>query len=199
LRFVIFLGFPGEPSVRDRIAATQLRFNAEAENVAFGPTTAELNDGWMQSPPHRENMLNAKYNAIGVAIVRAGEELYAVADFAHTVPGQSASEVEDEVGAAINQVRSRAHLSALSRRQDSDLRSYACDMAKNNRVSPGGLLKHPDVISSLAFTDTDPANFGSHVRNAGKVAGYRAFSVGACFGRNSAYPEGTNYIAVVFY
>ncbi len=191
--------FPGEPGLRDRIAATNLRFNASAENVAFGPATAEINDDWMHSPGHRANILDVKYNAIGVAVARSGNELYAVTDFAHSVPVLSASDLEDAVATAINQARAQKKLSPLARRQDPELRRCACEMAKNNRVNASALLGRPNVSASLAFTDADPANFGSHFRNVANIATSKAFAVGACFARSGAYAEGTNWIVVAFY
>lgn len=191
--------FPGEPALRDRIVVTGLRFSASAENVAFGPTPAEIQDGWMHSPGHRANILEPKYNSIGVAVVRSGEELYAVTDFAYRVPSLSAADLEDAVAAAINQARKAHHLPPLPRRQDSTLRQFACDMAKNDRLNASTLLGRANVSASLAFTDPDPGNFGSHFRNVANITTSKAFAVGACFARSGTYVEGTNWIAVAFY
>jgi uncharacterized protein YkwD len=191
--------FPGEPDLRDRIAATSLRFDATAENVALGPTAAEMHDGWMHSPGHRANILELKYNAIGVAVVRSGDDLYAVTDFAHSVPALSASELEDAVATAINQARARKKLPRLARREDPALRSYACEMARKNHLNANAVLGRPNVSASLAFTDADPAKFGARFRNMADIATSRAFAVGACFARSDTYPEGTNWVVVAFY
>ena len=191
--------FAGEPGLRDRIAATRLRCDASAENVAFGPTAAGINDDWMQSPGHRANILDAKYNAIGIAVVRRGNELYAVADFAHSVAELSAGDLEDTVAGAINQARRERKLPALPRRVDPELHRYACEMAKNNRVNANAVLGRPNVVASLAFTDADPAKLASHFRDVPNIKTSNAFAVGACFARSSTYPEGTNWIVVAFY
>ena len=191
--------FPGEPGLGDRITATGLRFIASAENIAVGPAPAGINDDWMHSPGHRANILEPNYNAIGVAVARSGEELYAVTDFTHSVPTLSASDLEDAVATAINQARAQRKLLTLPRRQDPELRRYACEMAKNNRVDAKALLGRPNVAASLAFTDGDPANFGSHLRNVANIATSKAFAVGACFARSPTYSEGTNWVVVAFY
>jgi uncharacterized protein YkwD len=191
--------FPGEPGLRDRLAATSLRFNASAENVAFGPTPAGINDDWMHSPGHRANILDPAYNAIGVAVARHGDEFYAVTDFAHSVPSLSASELEDAVASAINQARKAHSLPALPRRLDPTLRQFACEMAKNDRLNTSALLGRANVSASLAFTDPDPANIGSRFRNVANVTTSKAFAVGACFARSNTYVEGTNWIVVAFY
>ena len=144
--------FPGEPGLRDRIAATSLRFNASAENIAFGPTPAGINDDWMLSPGHRANILDPNYNAIGVAVVRNGDELYAVADFAHSVPALSASDLEGAVAAAVNQARAHQKLPPLARRQDPELRRYACEMARNNRVNANAILGRPKIALALMWS-----------------------------------------------
>jgi len=191
--------FPGEPGLRERIVATAIRFDASAENVAYGPTTAGINHDWMLSAGHRANILDANYNAIGVAVVRSGETLFAVTDFAHTVPALSAGDVEGAVASAINHVRAQRRLSPLAWRQDLGLRNYACQMAKDDRVNANGLLGRGNISASLAFNDPDPVNFGSHFRKLANVSTSRSFSVGACFARTSTYPEGTNWIVVAFY
>jgi len=191
--------FPGEPGVRDRIAATALRFDASGENVAVGLAATEINDDWMHSPGHRANIRDPRYNAIGVAVVRSGERLYAVTDFAHSLPALSASDLEDAVATAVNQVRTQKKLPRLVRQQDPDLRRYACEMARNDRVNANALLGQPNVSATLAFTDPDPANFGSHFRNLANVATSRAFAIGACSARSATYPEGTNWVVVAFY
>jgi uncharacterized protein YkwD len=191
--------FPGEPGLGERIAATALRSNAAAENVAYGSAPAEIQDDWMHSPGHRANILERNYNAIGVAVVRSGDRLYAVADFAHTVPTLSASEVEDAVASAINQLRSQKNLRPLARHQDAQLRHYACQMASLDHLSANQLLGRPGISASLAFTDPDPAHFAAHLRNVANVTTAGAFGVGACSARSATYPEGTNWVVVAFY
>jgi len=191
--------FPGEPGLRERIAATELRSSAEAENVAFGPSAPEIHDDWMHSPGHRANILDPKYNAMGIAVVRSGERLYAVSDFARALPTLSASDVEDAVATAINQVRARKRMPPLTRREDAEFRRYACEMARLDRVNASGLLGRPGISASLAFTDPDPANLVAHFRNVANVTTSRAFGVGACSARSATYPEGTNWVVVAFY
>jgi hypothetical protein len=72
-------------------------------------------------------------------------------------------------------------------------------MARDDRVSANALLGQPNVSASLAFTDPDPANFGSHFRDIANVATSRTYAVGACFARTNTYPEGTNWVVVAFY
>ena len=107
--------------------------------------------------------------------------------------------MEGAVATAINQARAQRRLPPLAWRPDPELRHYACQMAKDDRVNAKAILGRPNVSASLAFNDVDPANFGSHFSNLANVATSKAFSVGACFARTDTYPEGTNWVVVAFY
>src|SRR5947209_3231873 len=74
--------FPGEPPLGERVGATGARFNAAGENLAYAPTVEEVHKGLMNSPPHRANILDPKFNAVGISIVKQGDELYVVQNFA---------------------------------------------------------------------------------------------------------------------
>ncbi len=187
--------FSVEPPVPQRLAATGLRFDASAENVAFGSTAAEIQNGWMHSPGHRENLLNPRYNAVGIAVFRRGASLYAVSDFAHTVTMLSSNDVERTVAETLNQMRARKDLPPLKRVDIPQLRQAACNMAKLNKVDgAAGFRAAPQLHSAVAFTDTDPANFGNHLGALGNTRGFHNFAVGSCYAKSPSYPEGTNWV-----
>ncbi|WP_127081260.1 CAP domain-containing protein [Dulcicalothrix desertica] len=51
----------------DRIKATGYRYSRAAENIyAGGSTPEDAVKGWMNSPGHRQNILNPEYQEIGV-------------------------------------------------------------------------------------------------------------------------------------
>jgi len=52
--------FSGEPALRERLGATGLRFDAAAENVADAESADESHEALMNSPPHRQNLLDPK-------------------------------------------------------------------------------------------------------------------------------------------
>src|SRR5580692_8870159 len=51
---------PGEPSLEQRVAQAGAKYAMVAENVAIGPNSEEIHDGWMHSPGHKRNILNAE-------------------------------------------------------------------------------------------------------------------------------------------
>lgn len=75
--------FPGEPKLSVRGANAGARFNLISENVAQAPVAAMIHDLWMHSEGHRENLLDPNVDAVGIAVVKRGDEYYAVEDFAN--------------------------------------------------------------------------------------------------------------------
>lgn len=90
--------FPGEPDLTKRAKTSGARFSRVAENIAEAPTVSELHIGWMNSEPHRENILNPQLTAIGIAIEQRGTQFFAVQDFSTAVRALSREEQEKKVG-----------------------------------------------------------------------------------------------------
>ncbi len=52
-------------------------FNAAGENIAYGQRTPqEVVTGWMNSPGHRANILNASFHKIGIGVYQTGGTIY---------------------------------------------------------------------------------------------------------------------------
>lgn len=57
----------------DMLKQFGVSYRAAGENIAMGYRTPEaVMDGWMNSPGHRANILNASYTQIGVGYVASG-------------------------------------------------------------------------------------------------------------------------------
>ncbi len=53
----------------DRMRQAGITFITAAENIAYAPEVLEIHKNLMNSPGHRANILNPKYNKIGIGIV----------------------------------------------------------------------------------------------------------------------------------
>ena len=190
--------FPGEPALRERLAATGLRSDRDAENVAFNQDAATAHQGLMHSPPHRANILNPNYDAVGIAAMRRGESLYVVEDFAHIVPGYSPLEVEKDVAASVAQVRTSAHLPKLTQRNLPRLNELACAMAHQDKMDPRPALRLTDVRSAITYTTSQPGRLPPDATTALRN-NVDAFAVGACFARTPSAPGGTYWVVLVTY
>src|SRR5271170_3501284 len=89
--------YPGEPDLTGRAAHAGARFQALEENIAMGPSPEALEKQWMNSVPHRTNILDPQMNAIGVAVWERSGYLYAVEDFASAPEALTQQQVEQKV------------------------------------------------------------------------------------------------------
>jgi uncharacterized protein YkwD len=90
--------YPGEGNLGERAAQAGSHFEAIAENIATGYSDAMLEAEWMNSAPHRQNILDPQMNSLGVGVVERGGSLFAVEDFSNAVDALSAGEIERKVG-----------------------------------------------------------------------------------------------------
>jgi hypothetical protein len=86
--------YSGEADLTVRAGQAGAHFQTVAENMAQGSSAESIQKEWMNSPPHRANILDAKLDAVGFSVVKHGDTLYAVADFARIVPDLSNDQVE---------------------------------------------------------------------------------------------------------
>jgi len=94
--------FAGEPSMQQRASQAGARFSMVAENVALGPTVDGLHTQWMNSAPHRANLLDPQLNSIGIAVVQSGNSFFAVEDFSASVAPMNVSQQEQKVAAQLS-------------------------------------------------------------------------------------------------
>jgi hypothetical protein len=89
--------FPGEPPMQERAARTGAHFSSLAENVAEGPDAATIHAEWMNSPPHRANLLDPHLNSIGIAVAMNNGTLFAVEDLSLAAGGMDIGDQEKVV------------------------------------------------------------------------------------------------------
>jgi len=80
-------GISHNPNLQGQVTAawTQL-----GENVGEGPTVAMIQDAFMNSVHHRENILNGAYNYVGIGVVDGGGIIFVTVDFMD-LPGGAVS------------------------------------------------------------------------------------------------------------
>jgi uncharacterized protein YkwD len=92
---------PGEEDFKARALRAGARFSSLAENIAEGPDAPGIHIQWMNSPPHRENLLDPRLDSIGIAVAERGGEIFAVEDFSLAVADLSLEEQELQVAAVL--------------------------------------------------------------------------------------------------
>jgi|HubBroStandDraft_6_1064221.scaffolds.fasta_scaffold113247_3 hypothetical protein len=105
---------PGEPGMVDRASQAGVRFSSLAENVAEGPSAEGIHQEWMNSPPHRANLLDPQLDSVGIAVAGRNGVLFAVEDFSRAAGRLS---VKEQEGIVVAKLRSRG-LRLLSETSD---------------------------------------------------------------------------------
>ena len=93
--------YNGETDLAARAQAAGARFSAVLENVGEASTAVLLHNAWMNSAHHRENLLDASVDGVGIGVVQRGGQLYAVEDFARSVAPLSLDAQEAAVSAVL--------------------------------------------------------------------------------------------------
>lgn len=61
---------PRTGDVGDRLDSAGISFRSAGENLAWGPTVDRIHIGLMNSPTHRNNILNGGFRNVGIGVVR---------------------------------------------------------------------------------------------------------------------------------
>jgi uncharacterized protein YkwD len=189
--------FSGEPTLVQRLAATSsLQLEQAAENVALDYSAQGGHEHLMLSPPHRANLLNPAYNTVGLGVVRSGDRLYIVQDFARALPAYSADEVKDRIAAAVNQARRQASRNVLFRRDLRNADEAACSMAHADRLGTLPVRQLAQRFTVLTYTSLHPETLPAVASHAINSPNLQNLSIGACYAHTDTYPTGVYWIVL---
>ena len=175
---------PGEPGMADRATQAGARFSSLAENVAEGPSAESIHHQWMNSPPHRANLLDAQLDSAGIAVVERKGILFAVEDFSLAAGKLSVQEQEGIVDAKL---RSRGLR----------LLNFTGDARRSCVLDNGYAGSHvPSFV--LHYATADLQTLPDLLEQRIQTGKYHSAVVGAC--RSDAKAGFSNYrIAVLLY
>jgi hypothetical protein len=176
--------FPGEPGMVERASQAGARFGSLAENVAVGPSAESVHQQWMNSPPHRANLLDAKLDSVGIAVAEHNGSLFAVEDFSLAAGKLS---VEEQEGIVDAKLRSRGLR----------LMSYTSDARRSCVLDNGYAGSHvPSFV--LHYATADLQTLPDLLEQRIQTGKYHSAAVGAC--PSDAKTGFSNYrIAVLLY
>jgi uncharacterized protein YkwD len=177
--------YAGEPELADRGHRAGAHFSRIAENVAEAPTAVSIHDAWMQSPGHRENLLDPQVTDVGISVLRRNGQLYAVEDFDRKVEQLSFDEQEQAVAGL---VAAAGRLDVLPSSGDSR-RTCSMETGYAGQRQPGFVMR---------FTASDLTRIPEQLRAKIASGRYRQAAVGAC--ASSSQESFTSYsLAVMLY
>ncbi|MFZ1133261.1 MAG: CAP domain-containing protein [Terriglobales bacterium] len=192
--------FPSERPLLERIAeASSLRLDRVGENIANAANARSANEVLMNSPPHRENLLDRGFNVAGFAAIWRNGRLYVVQDFAHQVPSYSTEQSGALVGRAVAEMRKQEGLPKLIQLSPPKLDEAACSLAEENRPNARLLATAYDNSKIVAYTESRPDALPQAALRLLRDPQLRQFAVGSCYARNAAYPTGMYWVAILLY
>lgn len=162
--------YPGEPDVQARAAQAGAHFQAIAENIAMGYSAEAIEKQWMNSVPHRQNILDPQMNAIGIAVIEKNGYLYAVEDFANANQALTRAQVEQKVGDLLR--AQKVEPSAPSK-----IGEEACTMQDG---TPQDASQAGPVKAVMRFQTPDLSSLPDQVAQQLSSGQFTRASVGAC-------------------
>ena len=177
--------YPGEPDVSARAAQAGAHFQAIAENTAMGPNPKAIEKQWMNSVPHRTNILDPQMNVIGIAVVEKGGYLFATEDFANAAQSLTMQQVEDKVGALLRD----QNIDASGPRYQAE---QAC-------ASDHGMPQGANAKAIVRFQTSDLSQLPSQIAQQLRSGQYTKAAVGACSPGESQGNFTSYRVAVLLY
>jgi len=188
--------FMGEPDLTKRAGAAGATFSSVGENVGFAPDVELAHNGFMNSPPHRANILRPDFDAVGIAIIPRGDELYITEDFSRKVETVSTDQFDSQLIAAFNQMRSQKGLPAMNARPDSRLQKVACTANLNAQKI---LDETPGATDLAVFTTSQPDKLPVTMQRAAADKTLHRMNLGVCFKSGSANGFSTYWVVAAFF
>jgi hypothetical protein len=177
--------YPGEQDLAARCGVAGAHFRSIAENIALASSPEAVEKEWMNSAPHRANILNPAMNTIGVGLVKRGGNYYAVVDFADGVAQLGPEQIEQKIGALLQQRGLQPAGMAQDARQ-------TCEMEHG---SAGGSA--PRFV--MRWEGTDLSRLPEVLEQKIATHQYRKAAVGACDSGNPSQGFTTYKLAVMLY
>jgi uncharacterized protein YkwD len=162
--------FPGEAELSDRGAGAGVSFSLICENVAEAPSAIEIHEMWMHSEHHRDNLLEPTIDSAGISVIARNGELYAVEDFARTVPSVSLGEQESAIASLV------AKQAAVSLVRAPDVVSAARETCSMSTGYAGS--RRPWFV--MRFTSASLNQLPDELKTRLTSGRYRQAAVGAC-------------------
>jgi uncharacterized protein YkwD len=189
----------GEEPLALRLGDENVRSDRDAENIALDNDVPNAHVMLMQSPLHRANILNPKFNAVGIGVVRNGNLVYVTEDFAHVYPNYSELEADAATQQAINDYVRAQHFPVPTRKPRAQLTNMACDMALDDKLDGEKARAVPGVTSAFAWTAEDLTKLPNSLKKILSQPLSSEYSLGVCFAPSVSNPGGIYWVVMVIY
>jgi uncharacterized protein YkwD len=192
--------FPGEQALLQRIAdVSTLPLDRAGENIANVTCVSDAHNLLMNSPPHRQNILDPNFNLAGMAAIWSKGRLYIVQDFAHTMPRYSVAQADKLVSGAVDGARQSAGLTGLTGKTPAQLNDAACSLAGEDHPNARLIAASYPDRKIVTYTQSQPEILPPGALRLLADPNLSQFAVGSCYARNANYPAGIYWVAILLY
>lgn len=189
-------------SYRERLVEAGFYFIAIGENVAFSNIfqAEPIHQFLMDSPGHRENILDPNFDQVGIGVVfREDKGYYVTQDFRRAPVLKEEEVVKEDIQKEINLLRRDNFLPPLLFFQEADEYARKCSLNKSKDRSP------PPLPSNFGETQfffiTSPSLEGIQPIYKDNILDkiYERAGLGVIFGQSKKYPGGTYFITLLLF
>jgi hypothetical protein len=178
--------YDGEADLSQRAGQAGSHFSLIEENIAQGDQPASIHQAWMNSPHHRENLLNPGVDRVGIAVIARGNMLYAVADFAHAVSVLTPEQVEATLSVLLEAAGVSAHGNSSGAR-------IAC--AQDHGLPASLDNRHPEFI--MRWQDAELSQLPPALIDRIASGRYHEAAVASCPAKSAENPFTVYRVAVL--
>jgi uncharacterized protein YkwD len=140
---------PNTGSLSDRFKRAKIPASKWSENIALNSSLLDAQRSLMESPGHRQNILDKDVNRVGVGIVFGRDGMYITQNFAKIIGKKSISQAKNEIFSFLNQARSKAGLNPLelSEALSNIAQNHCRHMSTVDDMNSGNPLSQLDGVS----------------------------------------------------
>ncbi|MFB0565654.1 MAG: CAP domain-containing protein [Candidatus Aminicenantaceae bacterium] len=191
-----------QKSYVNRLVEAGFYFISSGENIAFSETfMAEfINHSFMESPEHRENILESSFNHVGIGIALGKQKGYYITmDFLQLFDPKTEKEVKEEIRERINNLRRENSLSPLQFAETADEFARAFSFRKAERRLPPQMPSYFGENHIIYTASPSLHKAYSEYKDIVVNSTYKKAGVGVVFSRNLEYRGGAYFITIILF
>ena len=185
--------FSGELPLVERVGSRGVRFTVAAENVAFTEYLEDVHLALMSSSGHRSNMLNPKYNSVGIGVIEQDKKIFVTQDFVFQVPVYSEDQFSAAMVERLNLPKKSTGDWPVAAKPDPMMHDLACSTDGN----AGQLSDLVRVGYVVVFTASEP-RLPEEVQKAVSARGYYHMKFGVCFRPDKDHGPANFWVVAAF-
>lgn len=191
--------FEGEPALLERLTRRQVRLDAASENVVYDVSPEGAHEAFVNSLPHRKNMLNASYDSVGIAVVNLHGILFVVEDFAHRILDLSDEAAAQRIAERFAGLREQYGMPPLEFVGGPRVHALVEQMAVREAPDSHAPLALPGARFAASYATTSPDDIPASVAHLASLRGAGTCTVGVRFARTPRYPSGLFWVSIVLF